>query len=119
MRNSAREEQVCLIRSRSQVLTRITAASSGTSTERGLTRGQQMRTALLNAASNRIDTVARSAGRCHTRILVKVVLRSIRERIIFSSSSRTKRQLSTEKEVPQATSLRPRQVLQKLPRFRA
>src|SRR6185369_3232425 len=104
MRNSAREEQVCSIRSRSQVLTRITAACSDTSTETGLTRGQQMRTALINAVWNKIDTVARSAGRLYSRILVKVVLRSIRERIIFSSSSPTKRQVSTEKEVPRATS---------------
>src|SRR6185295_2215736 len=105
MRNSAQEEQVSSIRSRSQVLTRITAASSGTLTERNLTPGRQMRTALLNAASNKIATVARSAGRFHIRILVKVVRRSLRERNVFSSSSRTKRHLSTEKEVPRATSL--------------
>src|ERR1043166_6275381 len=115
MRNSVREEQVCSIRSRSQVLTLITGVSSDTSTERDLTRGQQMRTALLNAVSNKIDTVARSAGRCYFRILAKVVQQSIRARIIFSSSSRTRRQVSTEKAVPRAISLRPLLVLQRLP----
>src|SRR6185369_6604413 len=105
MRNSAPEEQVCSIRSRSQVLTTFTAASSDISTERDLTRGQQMRTALLNVASNKIDTVARSVGRLYCRDLVKVVLRPIRERIIFSFSSRIKRPVSTAKEVTRATPL--------------
>src|ERR1043165_6746610 len=119
MRNSAREAQAPSIRSRSQGLTRFTAVSSGTGIERGLMPAQQMRTALLNANWQIRNMAARLAGLCQSRDLVKVVPRFIRGRIIFSSSSRTKGKLSTEKVVPLAISLRPQQVLQKLPRFRA